>query len=67
LLRRKIREPILREQIVKYGWRGLTYGDLDAFLAKHKKKKPKFTALRILMFKLPDFKREVQESIKRFL
>jgi hypothetical protein len=67
LLKRKVREPILREQIVKYDWRSLTYGELDSFLAKFKRKKPELTALKHLTFKLYDSKTEIQESIKNFL
>jgi len=67
LLRRKVLEPILREQIVKYGWRCLSYEDLYSFLTKYRRKKPELTAFKSLMVKLEDFKTEAQGSIKDFL
>ena len=67
LIRRKVLEPILKEQIVKYDWRLLTYGELQTFLNKYKKKQPKLDWLRARMVKLADFRREVQESIQKFV
>ena len=67
LLRRKVQEPVLKEQIAKQKWLVLSYDELNAFLAKYKKKQPKLDALRAKMLDLLDFKPQMQESMKKFL
>jgi len=67
LLRQKVREPNLKDQFTKYDWRVLTYMDLQEFLAVHRKSKGTLDQLKALMMRLPDFKREVQESMKKFV
>lgn len=67
LLKRKVREPILQEQIRKYDWKVITYDDLDDYLNKYKKKKPSLSSLNELMVNMIDVKSEVQSSIQGFL
>lgn len=67
LLKRRVREPLLRELVVKYDWLGLTYGQLDSYIEKHKRKKPELGELRRLMFRLKDFKTDVQGSLTDFI
>ena len=67
LLRRKVREPVLKEQIVKLNWKMISYGDLHDFLSKHKKREPTLDALRKKMIRLEDFKPEIQETMQKFM
>jgi len=64
LLRRRIHEPILREQIVRRDWRLLSYEDLAPLVFK---RRTTFDAMRAKMVRLTDFKPETQERIDKFL
>ena len=63
--RRKVREPILSEQIKKYNWTMIGYEELKKLLGKHKKLK--LDDLTRKLISLVDFKLEVQESMHKFL
>ncbi len=63
LLARKMKEPLLNENIAKYGWKFMFYKDVKQFFEKNKKGKkiilPDFEKL----FKLPKEAREKQNSL----
>jgi len=65
-LKRKIREPILNEQIKKYSWSMLSYGDLGEFLTNKKTKKT-FENLQLKMIDLTDIKVDTQAPLQNFL
>jgi len=65
-LKRKLREPILNEQITKYSWSMLTYGDLDEFLTNKKIKKT-FENLQLKIIGLSDIKVDTQASLQNYL
>jgi hypothetical protein len=65
LLRRKVHEPILAEQIKKYNWTMITYGQLRKLLAKGKKST--WEKIRKQLVSLVDFKYQVQESMQKFM
>jgi uncharacterized protein YbaR (Trm112 family) len=67
LLRRRIREPLLKENILKYGWRALTYEELEQYMSKHKRRAPNLDGLRKLMINLTDIRLEVQQSMQSFI
>lgn len=66
ILKRKVREPILEEQIKRYGWKLVTYDDLEEFLAEHKKK-PSFDRLMQLAVSISNVKSEIQSSLSGFV
>lgn len=65
-LKRKAREPILRDQIVKYNWHMLTYDELNRFL-NDKKGKPTLEGLMVRIVSLTNFKVDAQAPLHVFL
>ena len=65
-LKRKIREPILREQIGRYQWKAILYEDLYNFLSRHKRRVLRFEDMHPLMLNLTDFELEIQQSIQAY-
>jgi hypothetical protein len=65
-LKRKLMEPILREQIGRYRWRAIIYEDLYNFLNKRRKRDPRFEDLQPLMVNLRNSKPQIQQSIQEY-
>ncbi len=66
LLFRKMKEPMLSENIAKTNWKFLFYGDVKGFFGKHKGGKKIDTDEFEKLFKLPKEARQVQNSINDF-
>lgn len=67
LLFRKMKDPILNENINKYGWKFLFYKDVERFFEKNERK-DKITLKEFEeIFKIPKEEREKQNSLKVFL
>ncbi len=62
-LKRKTREPMLREHIKRYHWKALNYEDLHTFLNQHKKSDLKFEDMQPLLVNLANLGAQVQQSI----
>lgn len=67
LLSRKMKDPILQENIEKYGWKFTFYDDVEKLFKKHRSKK-EFDAKELKnILKVPKPTRIMQNSIKDYL
>jgi hypothetical protein len=65
-LKRKIREPILQEQVGRHQCKAISYDDLDDFLNRHKKRPVKLEDMQPLLVNLNDSKVPIQQSIREY-
>ncbi len=67
LLFRKMREPILNENIIKNNWKFIFYKDVKHFYEKNKRSKKIDLHDFEKLFKLPQEARQIQNSLKMYL
>lgn len=67
LLYRKMKDPILNENINKYCWKFMFYGDLEKFFNQNKRKKEIESGEFENLFKMPKETKQSQNSLEKYL